>query len=881
MANIIDNNLRTNADQLKWLSFLMNEYDIFTKDISALSLVGMMAHAMTDVNEATLYRSNQAIKESHVITANRYDSLYKHAREVELFPSFAIPSRIDLVLLIEENDFLQYATIEGDVATYTVTKDNFITVGAFIYSFDYDFEIRLENGPNDEKYLTAKYLLENTKNPISDLINPTIKAIRQSSRNGYVYQLYFTLKQYHREYTEKTFSNRDYGVFPIKTKRNTDEIAAIEVFHIAKKGNMGKMTKLDQKMYFENSRTDRDSIFLHYETANKFTLIHKSQEGGFRPASGDILQTVLYCTSGIEGDFNFAYLDSANIKFRYTDDNPLYMKPVLLDGISYGGQSFNNNKEKLRREIITKRSTRDSIIIENDLTMILNNLRSDINFNEYAVIKHRNDIVKVFNVFTTLNYSDQSRGIKYTIPTNTLNVEWDFINNGKEIGTGSKFYLLNNPYVTSSEIIKGIIRKESDLASLGANHLKYRLPFIIAYDKVNNIVRAYENYVDTRYRTDYYLLESKVPYSYICNWVDFKKEDYNKAFDISFQLRTNIVDQQPKEKFFSMVPDPAHPHDPKKQLLHDENFIEVYLVLEDKEKNEVFRTKCKMIYYRNDNGDDYYFYNARIIEEGEETVIKGNKIELLNPNTSTKSFVPIEGLKGRIEVHSFTERSTGSKLLDSNKKIINKFTFDCDLTVDRTRQFKLQHIVLGNDKIKILHVPLVEKEFYNDHKKIFRTALKAEYDMEKVIGKYQGEFSYSIKFINSYGYSSTYTIGLNKDPLNNVMLDFEFLVERRPGSNITEAELSKAVYDYMGTINFLKYDEFHVSNLYEYLYSKFPSDIKFIQFKGINGLDSDMQLISMNISEIGNDTIVEKLNIPVGWNKERSDFFFKIKWKFR
>ena len=41
--------------------------------------------------------------------------------------------------------------------------------------------------------------------------------------------------------------------------------------------------------------------------------------------------------------------------------------------------------------------------------------------------------------------------------------------------------------------------------------------------------------------------------------------------------------------------------------------------------------------------------------------------------------------------------------------------------------------------------------------------------MEKVIGKYQGEFSYSIKFINSYGYSSTYTIGLNKDPLNNVM----------------------------------------------------------------------------------------------------------------
>ena len=85
----------------------------------------------------------------------------------------------------------------------------------------------------------------------------------------------------------------------------------------------------------------------------------------------------------------------------------------------------------------------------------------------------------------------------------------------------------------------------------------------------------------------------------------------------------------------------------------------------------------------------------------------------------------------------------------------------------------------------------------------------------------------------------------------------------------------------MGTINFLKYDEFHVSNLYEYLYNQFPDDIKFIQFKGINGLNSDMQLISMNISEIGNDTIVEKLNIPIGWNREKTDLFFKIKWKFR
>ena len=202
MATIIDTGFKSDIEHLRYLQALMTEYNIYTEDISALSLVGFIAHANTDINNAVLHRSIQALKESHVITANRWHSLYKHGREVEVFPKYSKPCRMEFVLLIEENDFLAYATINGDTANYVLSADNFITVGSYIYSFDYNIDIRLENGADNEKYLTARYVIEGTKNPISDLVNPTIKAIRRKTPNGHVYQLYVVLQQYHREYTE-------------------------------------------------------------------------------------------------------------------------------------------------------------------------------------------------------------------------------------------------------------------------------------------------------------------------------------------------------------------------------------------------------------------------------------------------------------------------------------------------------------------------------------------------------------------------------------------------------------------------------------------------------------------------------------------------------
>ena len=172
---------------------------------------------------------------------------------------------------------------------YIINKSNIITVGNFIYSFDYDIEIRLEKGQNGEKYLTARYMTDGVnKNPISNLINPTIRAIREKKDNTYEYHLFVRLQQYSRELYEAEFGNRDFAVFNVGTKRATDEIAGIDVFREHSSLNTSsELIRLEKKMYFENSRTSVDSIYLHYDSFNRFKLIHKSQSDGFRPLEQD------------------------------------------------------------------------------------------------------------------------------------------------------------------------------------------------------------------------------------------------------------------------------------------------------------------------------------------------------------------------------------------------------------------------------------------------------------------------------------------------------------------------------------------------------------------------------------------------------------------
>ena len=113
------------------------------------------------------------------------------------------------------------------------------------------------------------------------------------------------------------------------------------------------------------------------------------------------------------------------------------------------------------------------------------------------------------------------------------------------------------------------------------------------------------------------------------------------------------------------------------------------------------------------------------------------------------------------------------------------------------------------------------------------------------------------------------------------MLNMHFIIEKKLGATVTEEQLNNTVWEFLDNIKFMKYDEFHISNLQKYIKDSYPNDIQFIQFKGINGQAEDKQLISMNISSITNTTVIEKLSLPLLYDPDAQKFSYKVKWDIR
>ena len=864
----------SNVDHMQILVALMKMYNMDSTDISAIRSIGFNAHVLTNINDSVIYKANSAIRESNVLTATKLDSLYKHGREVEVAPIYSIPSTMKMVFIIPEEDFLKKSSKSGDVRTYSISKYNTVTVGNVVYSLDYNIEIRLEDGPDNEKYLTAKYIIDEETNIMSRVVNPTIKAIRVRMEDGWKYYLYLTLQQYAREIIEREIYNRDYCIYPMNTLRPTDEIAGIDIYYKTMDlSRLQTIKRLNQKLYFESSRTSEDSIFLRYDQINKFSVIHKSQEGNFRPLVGDKIIINTYTTMGERANYQYTMLEGSNIRFRSNNSNELMINIHLDGGLSSGGVSFVRTVDMLRREIITKKSTYDAIITENDLYMQLNK-RSTGNLNEYSIIKYRNDILKIFNIFTILKFTHN--GNSFIVPTNTLTLDWKFKTQGEEINPGEKVWMQTAKCATSSSPTTGTIISEADANMLAPGALKYWNPFILSYDQNLNMVRLYDPYVNDKYFTDYHLLNSKLPFHWICNWAQISKADYDQPLTVNFQLRHNLTNQQPKEAFFSV--NPLDPTD-----ITDLGFIKVFFVLKDKKGAEVYRARCTMDGYINDmtSRDDFFDYSITLIKPNTITKIHNDQIAIWNPDLNREVWVDVEDLHAAIEVEQPTDKDAITGLLTTGRAIVNRFTFDCHLTKNRTKDHKIQHSVIDNNTIRLHQYPLVQYDFYKKHKQHYRTAVGHEYDLEEYLAKFQGEFSYSVKFANTYGLSQNYTVGLNASPLNNVMLDMSFIVEKTLGATVTERQLNAEVFNYLNSIRFLNYDEFHISNLQKYLKDSFPRDIAFIQFTGVNGLDQSNQLISMNISKLQNKTVIEKLNLPLVYYEDERAFGYNIKWTFR
>lgn len=1027
------------AEYFQYLLKLLNTYGINQDTLSNLSLVGFTTHALADIHDTVNYVSRQAINESYIMTATKLDSLYKHAREVDIFPTLSIPASMDFILIINEEDFKQVATVSGRTRSYVIDKSNYIKVGDFIYSLDHDLEISIQNTSNDSEsnipYMTARYL-EDLYDELPDVLktipNKTIKVVRRKTQRGWEYHLYLTLKQYSREVYEKEFIDRDYSAYNYTAN---GELVGIKVYRIIDNPKQGQSmrSKLDLKMYFETSRTSQDSIYIQFESSNSFNLIHKSQDNGFRPELSDKMHTYIYTTAGARGNFTYAKQIGPDIKLIPNNDMDLDITVYLEDGISKGGVSFTNDKEQLRRDIITKKSTRDSLLTENDILMRIK--KAARNKNDHYVIKYRNDIRRIFNVFTTLKHTQD--GIDYVIPTNTIDITWnleDTIVNKETTGVGTatldtigegvnaeKWYnnstflvesrkhesgfvenslvpstfekLLNplmeefrlgitqpiynaegnaiiigdkeieaitptttavykdKPYfynnriyyarrnkidckpgelelLTSSNIHDGV-NTDSDNALFETDEkIYYWFPYYMSYVRSNikNYVKIYDQTIDKKNNLSYNLHRPTAPFTFICNWMVQLKDSVFNPYMFNIHVRNNLTNYSLVDNGFLVKA--------KDGGYLNTNKLQVYLILEDKTGHIVYSEKFKIKEYNaiENSNDDYLDMYVTLLPAGFVPRIIDDKISVMNEYTDSWVDIPITDLKATVKIYhidtdnqyknragesvvneevfildnngpdtrdvtytngdgeSFTEKEKGryvklfkdvkfssNNSYQSEEFLINTYSADLDIFEDFTDLFKPQHSILNSTQIKLHALPVIQYTFYKFYANIFKKAIEGEKDILKYVHSYQGEFSTSLKFTNTYGFSKYYTIGKNRRPLNNVQLDLSFLVKYyTEDTTVSPQEISNAIATYVRGIDFLNFDVFHISKLYDYVMDSYSGVISYLEFVSANGNLHDNQLIEMNVDNIKNDTIIEKINIPYTFN---GGFKHSVNWK--
>lgn len=1019
------------SSYFEYLQKLLETYGIDRHTLSGLSLAGFTTHVLSDINDTVTYNSKQAVQESHVMTAKKLDSLYKHAREVNLFPKLSIPAEMDFILIISEDNFNQVAYPTSPISRqYVIDRSNYITVGDFIYSFDHDIEINVEHNNNKEiTYMNARYrpdLYNELPQILNTQVNDTIKVVRRKTQRGWEYHLYMRLKQYSREIFEKEFLDRDYSAFNYTA---SGELVGIKAYRQLSKGYVGSasMTELDLKMYFETSRTSKDSIYLQFESTNTFTLIHKSQDNGFRPLISDKLVTYIYTTTGEKGNFTYAKQIGEDIRFNANVDTDLDVIVYLEDGVSRGGKTFTNDKEDLRRDIITKKSTRDSIMTENDLLMQINNVSRN---NDHTVIKYRNDIVRIFNVFTTLKY--RQGNVDFILPTNTMDVYWQIEDNledsandwrynvytrdylepenskspyawynassflvetdatgaarlvkstpdvllyplmeefrlglAKPIYTESKNALLIDgygelPVINHSllKVFKGKLYfynnrlyralrnfpetdvervKEGDILALVTrtvdegvaesealfdieDKIYYWLPYYITYvyEKNKNYIRLYDQTTDKKYNLTYNLNKPKASYSFICNWAHFGKDSVFNPYVININVRNNLTN-------YSLVDNGFIVNDKEYGGYINTNKLQAYLILQDKSGNIVYSDKFKIREYNaiENSNDDYLDMYINMLPSGYIPRIYKDKLLVMSDIEDSWIEVPITDLKATVKIYNidndknrnnttnitekiFIEYEDGPdtkevpgddgnnktvhgkwikiysnvdyKRLDFEEEeyLVNYYQADVDIFKDMTDLFKIQHSLIGGI-VKMYQVPMIQYTFYKYYAYLFKKALEEEYDILNHVHRFQGEFSTSVKFTNTFGYSKYYTVGKTKRPLNNVQLDLAFIVKFRSDDTALDTQvLSDAIAKYVREINFLNFDVFHISRLYDKVMDEFQDSISYLEFVSVNGHLSDNQLIEMNVDNIKNDTVIEKISVPYIYD---NGFKYKVTWK--
>ena len=345
--------------------------------VRTVGLIGYVTELITNYGEDTFNTGSVLFRETFPNRAQVEESIYSHAAIFQLDYVFSKASYCKFLLVIEEstiiNNMINYYDRDSGIYHFYIDKNTQIYIEETPYTLDYDIQldiVKKSTSLTDEYIFSAKYILGEYTNSISEVIDPYIKVRR--SKDGFLALEISTHQCTRTEIDENIISNGTIN-YPTIDVTYEDQIAGFDVLYKAPDSDtyvqMKKLLVYSQPLVSE---------FCYYEVIKEgqIKISFNSKDNYFKPQFNSDIKVIIYNTLGVSG--NFDIYDGNNIQIVTSEDKWAYEDSFIVAAKPIGASIGGTNQlgiDSLQAITVESYRTALALTTENDLQEYFNNYK--------------------------------------------------------------------------------------------------------------------------------------------------------------------------------------------------------------------------------------------------------------------------------------------------------------------------------------------------------------------------------------------------------------------------------------------------------------------------------------------------------------------------
>lgn len=754
----------------------------------------------------------------------------------------AVPSTIECIIGIFEDDFEKYATF----SKFILDKDIAIYIDSIEYHLEYDITIAKNPLPNDTYAYTAQYNIT-INNPLSDITNPYLNAPFTQYYNGRKMVYFYTrLMQVEQSTIHKK----------IITNNLIENKTILFKFSNQLAGFMIKATDGDSITYLTpildgSGIDDGVSNYCYYDYADASHIRVRFDSSSYLPRLNTEIDVILKTTIGASGVFEYNKTQYPIVQSdTYGYDN--LALSVAFGGKSEGGLDRISVREL--KKVLPKASiSRGSIICQKDLDNHFSMYNTDSN---RLITQKRVDNQFERSYYLYLLLKDIYGNV---IPTNTFNIK--VAKSAFDTNDNRKFVLKPGCYIQLLNGVGTVIKRDDaingelldELETNDKTNFIYTVPFMLIVTGDPLYVSYYLAVIDDVKYLDFTYINMQSSIQFIAVNIRWKRNyltdpnTYKMLFSISQNLTagTGIIEigddgtvTSDKIKIVVVFYNTDDSTTPYRYIYAEVNEVDVerytYEFIAKLETTDIINDDNKIrindVYVPGTSTLDYGYFN-KDLEAKIYICAKLEGSETGYGRYDLDSIVP--GLEGYTVSNMYTVDGGVSLYVNYSQIIHSQIT---DIVIEGGYS--------DEDGFALTSCPCVRRSYTNTESSMTNFINEINYKKAYIDNALQildGNMSLDFKFFNTYGPSKTYTLdrlGLQLIDRINLTASFALKLISTADKN-TKDYIAADVKEYIEDLNDIS--SLHIPNLITSITNAYSNLIEYFEFLGFNDYGPGVQ----------------------------------------